>query len=337
AAPGGAAGPVSAPRLPLAVLFGLLGVLAAAVQVLPSFEASRQSRRVEQTPAGLAAQALPTSALAGTVLAGLAGAPTDSTPPGSLPIPWWLTPPADAHRAETANQLEWNTFAGAGIVLLALTALLAAPRRAAFPALALLAVLAFACGWPGARILYRLPGLDLGAPSRVLSLAWILWPWLAAIGTDALVHGRGRAAEIFLLASFVFAAAAFTVWHGFDPARWAQQFEAAMVARYVEAPGATATLADVHARVPPAAALAAGEHLAGVFARAFAAGLAALLAAALAFLSDRRRPASEGAPRWFFAGGLAVIGAAALAPLGERGFAAELGPPAGLSALGAVL
>ena len=78
----------------------------------------------------------------------LAGPSDDPTPSGNLPLAWWLTPDSMTVRAEVANVLEWNVYALGVLVLLALAGAVADPRRAAFPALLLLACLAFAQGWP---------------------------------------------------------------------------------------------------------------------------------------------------------------------------------------------
>ncbi len=332
-------GPVAGPRLVLSASFAALALLVAAVQLLPSFEASRQSaRNADVDPAYVEGSALPSQTIVGAVIPDFVGAPTESTLRGHLPVAWWLTPPEDGGKAEVANQLEWNTYAGAVVVLLALAALLTSPRRAAFPLLALLVVLGFAFAWPGVRLLYGVPGLNLGDPGRILSLAWILWPWLAALGVEALLRRRRGTGEVLLLTSFLFTAGAFFVWHGFDAQLWADQFEQTMVERYVEPPGSAFTLEDIHARVPPAAALAAGERLQTSFAHCFAAGLGALLAAGLAFLFDHsRRSGAAGAPAWVLGVGLLVLCAGAIAPASERALANDFGTPTAFLAGGAVL
>lgn len=327
-----------APRLVPLALFAALGLAAAMVQLLPTFEASRQSRRIDVEADVLAASALPTATLAGTVVPDFVGSPTEATTAGNLPVAWWLTPSEDAAKAETANQLEWNTYAGAVTVLLALVGLFAHSRRALFPALALLGVLGFACAWPGIRELYRLPGFNLGDPGRVLGLAWILWPWLAALGVEAVLRRRRRALEVLLIGAFVFAASSFFLWHGFEPERWAQQFEATMVERYVDDPAFGLSLEEIRRRIPPSVALEAGERLQRSFAHGFAASLSALVAAALAFLFDRnRRPFAGGTPAWTLWVGIVVLGICAVTPVGEPALVGLETPPPAALALGAVL
>ena len=151
--------------------------------LVPALESSRQSNRRDVGRAELEAMSLPAATVLGTVVCDLVGAPTEDPPPGRLPVAWWLTPAEDVVKAETANQLEWNTYAGAVVVLLALVGVVAMPRRALVPGALLLGVLGFAQGWPGVRWLYLVPGLNVGEPGRALGLAWALerlaGPWLA--------------------------------------------------------------------------------------------------------------------------------------------------------------
>src|SRR6185436_313617 len=143
----------------------------------------------------------PTLAL-GVLAPDLVGPPGDVTPSSNLPVAWWLTPASMSARAENANTLEWNAYALVALVLLAVAGVVADPRRAAFPGLLLVGVYAFAQGWPLVRWLYALPGLGLGAPVRVLALAWFLWPWLAALGVAALLARAPRALPTLLVAAF---------------------------------------------------------------------------------------------------------------------------------------
>jgi hypothetical protein len=274
------------PPLAAGAGFGLLGLLAGALLLLPMLEASRASSRGEQDVAAVAAQALPAVTTWSAVVHDLFGEPTAPAPTGALPVAWWLVPAEDASAALTANQLEWNAFAGAVVVALALVALVATPRRALVPLLFLLGTLGFAQGWPGLRWAYALPGLDAGAPGRALALAWFLWPWLAALGVEALVEARARASETLLAAGFVAAAAGFTLWSGIEPAAWAEDLERDLVARYDE----LVTVSDVRARFPFEASIAAAGRLRASFGLLFGAGGMLLLAAGAAHLFGRRRP-----------------------------------------------
>lgn len=306
--------PGAAPARPLAGLstcavFAALGLLGAAVQVLPTWEASRWSAR--QSGGEVAAQSLPAGVLWGTLVPDLFGGPAETTPAGGAPLAWWLTGPDELLKAEGWNALEWNAYALAGAVLLALAAVVATPRRAAFPALALALVLLFALGRAPARWLYALPGLGLGAPGRALALAWILWPWLAALGVEALLERRRRALAAFLGGAFLLALASFVLWSGLEPERWARALERTLLERYGER--YHETLETLRARLPFERTVAAGaalrrglSHTLGAAAAACAAGLCVGLGA---------RGASR---RARVLGALLVLACAALPPLATR-------------------
>ena len=309
----------------------VLGLGMAAVQLAPSFEASRQSLRTDRSQGDLVAESLPVSTLLGTFVPDLFGAPTEGTAPGLLPVAWWLTPPSEAAAAGTANQLEWSTYAGAVCVLLALVGLVAAPRRAALPALGLALVLGFAQGWWGVRWLYALPGLDIGAPSRVLALAWFLWPWLAAIGVESVARRLPRALGTLVLASFAGSVAAFLLWSSFDPAAWARGLEHTLVARY--GTGHEELLGAIREGMP-----AAGERLGRSFGQLLGATLSALVAGVAAFLLGRPRAAfAERSSD--LAAGLAVLlaVAAAVGPSARWAFPVDLRAPSTSMAIGAAL
>jgi len=276
------------PHRARAATFLGLGVLAAAVQLVPLFEASAQSTRGAQEAAALEAQALPPAALATLVAPGLFGSPQDEVAAPDAPVVWWLTAPEDAERARAANRLEWNLFAGVAVFLLALAGAAARPRCARFPALALAVVLGFVLGWPLARLLYRLPGLNLGAPARAAALAWILWPWLAANGLQALCAGSRRARVAVAGGAAVLLALGAWIWLALEPQSWAAALERTLAERHGMA------LEQVRSLLDPAAALRAGE---GVVRSGGVLAATALVALALA-LGARRLGARAGAGLW---------------------------------------
>ncbi len=324
------------PLVTAAVLCAL-GVAGASVHVVPLAETARASLRQELSPEETVATGLPVSTSLGLLVPDLFGPPIDATPQGRLPIAWSLTPASQHERAEHANALEWNTHVLAGAALLALVAVVASPRRAAFPAGLLLLVLGFAQAWPLVRSLYLLPGLGLGAPARALALAWFLLPWLAALGVEALLARRPRALGTLFFASFAASAAFFVAWRGTEPESWARGLEETLVARYHEPFGTT--LEDVRQRIPPAGARAAGLHLRESLARALAASLAVLASGVLALVLDRRRSVFERGPPIgaLCAGGALVLALGLLplllpgTPLVRRGPQALLGLGTGLA------
>jgi hypothetical protein len=314
-------------RLAQAALLGTLGVAGAAYWILPVGEAGRASLRGGQTPEVTLANSLPPTTSLGILVPELAGPSDDPTPNGSLPLAWWLTPASMAARAEGANVLEWDAYALVALVLLALAGVAGDPRRAAFPALLLVLCFGFAQGWPLVRLLYHVPGFDLGAPQRVLALAWILWPWLAALGLEALLARRPRALATLLATACVAALGLFQAWSALEPALWAAELVPTLQARH---PGTPAEV--IEARLPLAERLAAGEHLCASYARAASAALAVLLAGAACLLLDRRAPRFGRGPRpaALVAGLVAPLAAGALPfaivpDFGTRGPQALLG------------
>ncbi|MEQ1895390.1 MAG: hypothetical protein ABL998_22865, partial [Planctomycetota bacterium] len=179
------------------------------------------------------------------------------------------------------------------LVLLGLVGVVARPRRAAFPAILSVVCVGFAQAWPILRWLYHVPGFDLGAPGRVLALTWFLWPWLAALGVEALLARAPRALATLIVASFAVALGASLAWRGLEPAEFARGIQDAILARY---PGLV-TQAEVLTRLPLERCLAAAEHLAGSLARAFAGAAALFVAGMLALFLDRRPGAFEEGPR----------------------------------------
>lgn len=319
-------------RLAGAALLLVLGVAGSAYWVLPLFEAAGASLRGSQTPEITRASALPPSTTLGLVVPELVGPSDDPTPGANLPLAWWLTPAARAAAAEGANVLEWNVYALAVLVLLALAGIAADPRRAAFPGGLLLLCLGFAQGWPLVSLLYHVPGLGLGAPGRVLALAWILWPWLAALGLEAVLARRPRALGTLLVGALLVALVALQAWSALEPSAWAAQLEHTLIERH---PGTTAAL--VEARLPLAGRIAAAEHLRESLARAGSAALAVLLAGLAALLLDRRAPRFGEGPRAAgIVAGVAVPVLAAALPFALCPSFVERGPQA-LLALSALL
>ncbi len=298
------------PLLLRAGLFCALGVAGSAYWLLPVGEAAGASLRGEQPVEILVAGSLPPASALGVLVPDLAGPPDDPTPASNLPLVWWLTPAAQSTRAENANVLEWNVHALVALALLALVGVVADPRRAAFPGLLLLACFAFAQGWPVVNWLLALPGLGLGVPQRVLALAWVLWPWLAALGVAALLARAPRALPTLLVLSFGATLGLLHAWRGIEPNSWATGLEQTILARY---PGHTA--AEVEARLPLVARLAAARHLQESMARAGCTALALLLAAIAALLGDRHAARFERGPRFAtLVAGVLVPLAAALLP-----------------------
>jgi hypothetical protein len=276
-----------------AALCFVLGGAASAYWILPLAESAANSSRGAVSYEGTVATSLaPTTAL-GLLVPDLIGPPGDPTPGENLPLAWWLTPASMAARAEHANTLEWDLHARVALVLLAVVGVVARPRRAAFPAVLLLACIGFAQAWPLVRWLYHVPGFDLGAPGRVLALSWFLWPWLAALGVEALLVRAPRALATLLVASFAVALGMSLAWRGLEPVEFARGIQAAILARY---PGLV-TPAEVAARLPLERCLAAAEHLSSSLARAFSGAAALFVASLLALFLDRRPDAFEEGPR----------------------------------------
>jgi hypothetical protein len=182
----------------------LLGVAAAGVQLVPTAEASRQSMRRPQS-GGLSEQSLPLASLHTLVAPRLFGDPTSARFAGENAAVWWMTPRHQASRAENANLLEWYLFCGVAVAVLAAAAL-AGERRARLPALLLALVLGFVVGLPILRKASSIPGFDLGAPARAAAVAWVLWPWLAALGVESLRRHKRVALPTALAVSLALAA-----------------------------------------------------------------------------------------------------------------------------------
>jgi len=319
------------PALVSAVVFSALGALAAVVLLWPALEASLQGERQLNSAARVALESQPFGTLAGTVVRDFVGAPTESTPGDRLPVAWWITPPGDFDKALNANQLEWSTYAGVVLLCLALVGLIAAPRRAWLPGGLLLLAFAFAQGWPLVRLAYALPGLNVGAPGRVLAIAWVLWPWLAALGVEAWVRGRARSLETLFGAAFVASTIAFACWMGFEPEGWAHDLEAVLIERYE----VNETAADVRERLPFDATVRTGERLATSLALFLGASVALLGAAIIGLLFRRPPDASfpKRASKLRFSVACLCLVVVATLPAAARSLATDQGVPPLLQAL----
>ena len=280
-----------------------LGLGIGCAHLLPMLEASQRSVRQERDAEVMANDSLPPALVLGTIVPDLVGAPDEPVFLGQLPVAYWLSFGYRDERPRNANALEWNTFVGVAAVLLALAAIAARPRASLFPLALLLLTYGYVFGLPVARWLYHVPGLNLGGPSRALSLAWVAWPWLAALGAGALVRGCRRGELALMAASAAIAAVAGYAALTLEPAAWANALEATLVERH----GFSAQ--DVRKWfVTPENARAAGARLAD------RAGLVALVSLAIAAAALVRRLGHHRAAIAIVAGTLLVEGALTAAP-----------------------
>jgi hypothetical protein len=195
----------------------------------------------------MASQALPLGTGLSLAMPHLFGEPDSALPADRDPLAWYVTQWCERSQAENANALEWDLFAGVGVLILAATAVLARPKRALFPLLLALVALAFAQGWPGAATLYAIPGLNLGAPSRVAALSWVAWAWLAALGVDALIQGAARARLAALLACVAVGGTASAALVSVDLEHWASSIPSTLAERFQVPESQVAARVDVTA------------------------------------------------------------------------------------------
>jgi hypothetical protein len=279
---------------PLGELAGALGFLAlgvagAAVQLGPTWSASRSSLRGPLPAEEVAGQALPLGTSLSLAMPHLFGEPDSALPADRDPLSWFVTQGWEKGQAENANALEWDLFAGVGVLILAASAVLSRPKRALFPLLLSLSGLAFAQGWPGVAELYAVPGLNLGAPSRAAALCWVAWAWLAALGADALVLGAPRARMGALLACVAVGAVASAALASVDLEQWASSLQQELAARFEVPESQVAARVDVTA----GASSAARVERAWIHA-ALAAGA---VGCAVLFAGFRRPSSRRGEPR----------------------------------------
>jgi len=260
-----------------------LGVLGASVALLPTWEALQLSPRTPVDAATVAAQALPRAASSTALLPGLFGLPTDAFFAPRNPLAWWLTGVEESQKAMQSNALEWSVHAGLAILLLALSGIVAAPKRALLPTLLLAGVLGFAFGIPPLSWLYALPGLNLGAPGRVLAVGWVLWPWLAAIGLECLVRRKTPALIMALIVGLGGVGLGAGLWKGVDPDTFPARLEQSLARRHDK------TIEEVREFVPPETARLAAARLRSEGRWLALLALGAALAATGTRLSGRRR------------------------------------------------
>jgi hypothetical protein len=252
----------------VALLAFAAAALLAAIQIAPTYEAAQNSLRQQRTSENLWLESLPPATSAGLCVSGMFGSPLDAPTGTAPPGAWWWTARSDWPRAMQANGLEWTTFIGALTLAFALAGVARSGLRAWFPLFLALGALGFAQGWPGVRWLYALPGLNVGAPARVLAVAWCAWPWLAALGAEAWVHADARARRVISASGALLASAGLFGWWYCEPTALVARVEGWLSERHAM------PLSEVRAVVSPAAALEAAHEL--------RAGLCVLVGTALA-------------------------------------------------------
>ncbi|QDU67093.1 hypothetical protein [Engelhardtia mirabilis] len=255
-----------------------LGLALALPQLVPSAAASADSYRTVKDAEAIAAEAAPPATSLGLVVPQLFGKPTELAPPFGPVAAWWLSDNDEWERAQTSVPLEWDPFAGVVTVLLALAGVVCGGRRAIAPAALVLLAFGWAQAWPGFELLYRIPGLGGGAPTRAMAVAWIGWAWLAAVGVDGLRSSAGRRASSALGLVGVGALALGAAFMNGDALIQAQE------QRWSAAHGTP--LEEVRQVLPPLESAATAERLSTGF---VVTGLAALLLAGSSVIAGRRR------------------------------------------------
>lgn len=285
-------------RFAATAVFLALGVGVGAIELVPRSEAVASSRSPAHEFSGFAGSSGPS----GSREDGRAFLPGRSA--AALVVPDLFERSggperrlAPAHLNRTGERASGGArlFVGVLVLALAAAALAGTPRRALGPLLGLLAAWGLALGWPIVRPLAALPGLAGGLPADALAVQWTLAPWLAALGVQALLERRPRAASTALVVAFALAVAAFLARSAVDPHAWAEFH------RFAPAPGATPAEANRW--------LSAGS------ARVLAGALAAQIALVAALLLRRSRDAFQaGGPRLALAGALVLTALAFAAP-----------------------
>jgi hypothetical protein len=193
-------------RLPAIGVTLILGGLLGAPALVPmAFQASDSARQPESA-SDLVDQGLPRAALATLLVPDLFGGPDDPFFADTNPAAWWTLGADERKLGERANGLEWNLYVGIATLLLAVAGIAGRPRKSEVPFILIACGLGFAFAWYPFRWLLHIPGFDLGAPTRATALVWIGLPWLAALGTGALVEGCRRATIATLLAALTLTA-----------------------------------------------------------------------------------------------------------------------------------
>ncbi|MCE9595776.1 MAG: hypothetical protein K8S98_16425 [Planctomycetes bacterium] len=266
----------------------LCGVAIAAVQLVPTWDAARESLRGARTSASVAAESLPLGTALGLVVPDLFGSPNEPLAAPHLPVPWWLSRATEKEAAQNANQLEWQLYVGVAVLVLALAGCVAFPRDTRVLLGLAVGALAFVQGWPLARELFALPGLDVGAPARAACVLWIALPLCAGFGAEALWRRHPRALKTAAGVAVVLALVGAAFRATIEPENFVLARETEVAARH------GVTLGEVRALLPHDASLAAAQRLAHASERLALVGLAA--AAAAAFLHWSRRREQTRAP-----------------------------------------
>ena len=238
-----------------AVVLLALAPVVAAPALWPTVETSDEALRGMQTAADVESQSLPGVHALGLLTPHLWGRPSDPTPGGRQPAVWWFTPQDQWTKADGASPLEWDPWTGATLLGMAVLGFLRGGRRARFPALVLVLAFGFAQGWPLVSLAYHLPGFGAGAPARALSVAWLAWAWLGALGAAALVERRPGARRVVLTLFGVHAALATVLSSAIEPATFGGGMEKRLAARY------DLTVDDVRQVIDPEHAVAAAFAL----------------------------------------------------------------------------
>jgi hypothetical protein len=279
----------------------LLGLALGAAQLGPTLAASAEGLRGSKTAEQLALEAAAPGACLGLLAPQLFGTPAEPRPAFGPVAAWWVSDPADWARTQSAAALEWDPYAGLVVVLLGSFAVLTlgrGERRPLAPLGLLLLSYGFAQDWPGCGWLYHLPGLDRGAPVRALSLAWIAWPWLAALGLDALGRNRRPRAALVWFALVAASGAGGALALGDGGARIAAE-EQRLAAHHGR------SLEEVRAVLPPEQARSAAERLGrGLW---LTAGTAAILGTVLLARSSPRLGALGRTVPFLLLGGEALL------------------------------
>ncbi|MEZ6194201.1 MAG: YfhO family protein [Planctomycetota bacterium] len=185
------------------LVFALLGLALAAVQLGPTLDFKERVGHQDLSVADLQSNALAPLSLLHLVSPDVFGSPTDSYLTDVLEI---LALGDDAHHV-TSNYSERSFFPGLLALVLALLApFLRRDRVVLTLGLAAAAGIAIALGGPILHLTSRLPGLDFGSPMRFTQLAAFALPMLAATSLDRLLE-LARSGHPRLLSRSLIAAA----------------------------------------------------------------------------------------------------------------------------------
>lgn len=209
-----------------------VGVLIAAIAWMPQLEARREAQSAESSATRVENQALPIASVATLLLPTLFGEPSEQHGAADDAVVWWLTRASETELAQHADALEWNSFAGVAVLVLALVGIVSRPRDCAALLALLVLSIAFALGAPLLNLLARVPGFDWGPPSRALCIAWVCWPILAALGLQALVERRARALRTAISVALAITLAAGAAALVFDPGALARTLPRTIAERH---------------------------------------------------------------------------------------------------------